>query len=163
MKDYVIVDNFLKEEELNELESVVYSDVFPWYCQKTINENHDKNDNTLYFTHKVFDGVSNSSFINLINKFFWKKLDIKSLIRIKINCYPSSFKLRIHEKHIDYKFKHKGALFSINSCNGFTTLKDNTKIESIKNRLLFFDPSKPHSSSNCTDKKARFNINFNYF
>jgi hypothetical protein len=30
-------------------------------------------------------------------------------------------------------------------------------------RLLIFDPKKPHSSTNCTDKDYRSTINFNYF
>jgi hypothetical protein len=36
-------------------------------------------------------------------------------------------------------------------------------IESIENRALFFDSSKPHSSTTCTDKQMRINFNMNYF
>ena len=59
--------------------------------------------------------------------------------------------------------KHNGAVFSLNTCDGFTSLDDGTKIESIENRLLLFDSNKPHASSTCTNAKARFNMNFNYF
>jgi hypothetical protein len=51
---------------------------------------------------------------------------------------------------------------SLNDCNGYTVIGDK-KIESKANRALFFDPSVEHNSTNCTDEKARFNINFNYF
>ena len=37
------------------------------------------------------------------------------------------------------------------------------KIIPKANRAVFFDPSQPHSSSPCTDRKRRVNINFNYF
>ena len=47
--------------------------------------------------------------------------------------------------------------------DGFTVLHDGTKIESKRNRLLLFDGSKPHHSTNCTDDWRRININFNYF
>ena len=40
---------------------------------------------------------------------------------------------------------------------------DKTKIDSVENRILFFDPSIPHDSENCTDQKVRVNININYF
>ncbi len=36
-------------------------------------------------------------------------------------------------------------------------------IDSVANRILFFDPSEEHSSSLCTDQKRRITINFNYF
>jgi hypothetical protein len=54
-------------------------------------------------------------------------------------------------------------LKEIFTCDGFTSLDDGTKIESIENRLLLFDSNKPHASSTCTNAKARFNMNFNYF
>ena len=36
------------------------------------------------------------------------------------------------------------------------------EIDSVKNRLLMFDSSRPHSSTSATDAKARINININY-
>jgi hypothetical protein len=42
-------------------------------------------------------------------------------------------------------------------------LKDGTKIDSVENRILFFNPSEEHDSENCTDEKTRINININYF
>ena len=37
------------------------------------------------------------------------------------------------------------------------------KIPSVKNRIIFFDPSIPHCSTSCSDSKTRMNININYF
>ena len=50
----------------------------------------------------------------------------------------------------------------MNTCNGFTILDDGTKIDSIENRALLFDPSKLHHSTTCTDEKVRINIILNY-
>jgi hypothetical protein len=65
--------------------------------------------------------------------------------------------------HRDFSFKHKGAIYCVNTNNGGTKLEDGTIIGSVANRLLLFDPSTLHDSTNCTDKKARINININYF
>jgi hypothetical protein len=70
------------------------------------------------------------------------------------SIYPMVFNLFFN------KLKMKSLL---NTCDGFTSLDDGTKIESIENRLLLFDSNKPHASSTCTNAKARFNMNFNYF
>ena len=92
-----------------------------------------------------------------------KKLDIKSMIRVKINSYLKDDKLREHELHTDYNYYNNGAVLSINTCDGYTKLEDGTKIQSVANRMLLFDASKPHCSTNTTNKQRRVNINFNYF
>ena len=65
--------------------------------------------------------------------------------------------------HIDTEYSHKAAILSINTCDGYTKLKDGTKIDSIENRILLFDASKPHTPSTTTDQPVRINININYF
>ena len=89
--------------------------------------------------------------------------NVKALIRAKANLYSNQSKIIEHDIHTDYPFKHKGVLFSLNTCNGFTEFEDKTKIQSVENRAIFFDPSLPHHSSTCTDAPTRVNINFNYF
>ena len=68
-----------------------------------------------------------------------------------------------HGFHIDYTYSHKGAIFSINSNNGYTILEDGTKIESVENRLVSFPAEMRHSGTTCTDEQARVVINLNYF
>jgi len=92
-----------------------------------------------------------------------KQLKVKALARVKINLYPSQETLTEHGKHKDFPFPHKAAIFSLNTCDGYTKLNDGTKIESVENRMLLFDASNPHSSTNTTTANARYNINFNYF
>ena len=43
------------------------------------------------------------------------------------------------------------------------TLSRLNKIESIENRMILFDASRLHTSTNTTNVNRRVNINFNYF
>ena len=92
-----------------------------------------------------------------------EKLDVKALVRIKANLYPNSEELHEHEAHTDTKYPHMAAILYINTCNGYTKLEDCTKIDSVANRILLFDPNKPHTPSTTTDQPVRVNININYF
>ena len=76
--------------------------------------------------------------------------------------YPRTNEIEHHGKHTDYKFKHRGALFYINTNDGLTILDDGTEVESVENRLILFDSSKPHNSTTCTNTTCRITINFNY-
>ena len=66
--------------------------------------------------------------------------------------------VREHAEHIDYDASHLGAIYSINTCNGYTRIGD-TKVDSVANRIVFFDPSQKHASTTCTDQRRRLNIN----
>ena len=77
--------------------------------------------------------------------------------------YPRSQKLITHKFHADEEYTQTSALLYINTNNGFTILEDGTKIESVANRLLIIDGSKPHCSTNCTDEPARVNVGVNFF
>ena len=162
-----IIDNYLPKEQFENIKNIICEDSmhFPWYYNKFVDdrskgETHDH----FYFVHVVYrDYLKNSNYFEdllpLINK-----INPNALIRVKINGYPKNGdKIINHNYHTDYDFTHKGAIFYLNTCNGKTILEDGTEIDSVANRILFFDASKPHSSTNCTDAKMRFNININYF
>lgn len=162
--NYKIQDNYLPEKLFKELKNKIMGDMVPWFFQHQINTMHNKEDLSCYFTHLVFfDQIPLSQIFPEIHQIFKKKLDAKAFIRIKLNCYPRTQKIETHEPHIDEDFEHKGAIFYINTNDGYTILDNKVKIESIENRILLFDSHKPHSSTSCTNQKARFNINFNYF
>lgn len=162
MINYEVIDNFLNEEDFKKLESIIFNYSMAWYFSDTVASDMDNNDD-YYYTHMLYQGISPQSDLFYIVSPILDKLKIKALMRVKINLYPNVNKLIQHKKHTDYPDTHKGAIFYLNTNNGHTILNDGTKIESIKNRILLFDPSIAHSSTNCTDKKARVNINFNYF
>ena len=159
---YTIKDNFLDPVDFENLKNVVLGNKFPWFFEDHVAYS-GKHKTHFHWNHIFFrEGIAGSPLYNILSTLL-NKLDIKALIRIKANLYSRDDKITEHEKHVDYNFKHKGALFSVNTCNGFTMLADGTKIKSVGNRLLLFDTSQPHHSSTCTDAKVRININFNYF
>jgi len=161
---HTIKDNFLNEADYKSIKNTMLGRDFPWYFTNTVASLRDKHKFHYYFSHVFFmreEGIT-SRFFKTLSPIL-DKLKLKALIRVKANLYSYQGKIEEHQKHVDYPFKHKGALFSLNTCNGFTMLMNNTKIKSVGNRILLFDPSKPHYSSTCTDATARININFNYF
>ena len=141
-----VIDNFLDPEYFNELKEFISSDNFPWYYNNCITDKNDPK-NYFYFTHVFY---SPEAFQNSNHFSIWKRF------------YVNVDKKRKHETHVDYDFPHKGCLFYINDNNGETHF-ENKKVKPKENRVVFFDPHKPHASSLCTDQKRRVVINFNYF
>lgn len=162
---YKVIDNFLPEEEMVKLEKLFLSDVeFPWYYQPNISFYEKASKGKLfYMIHLMYRNFQPNSVYYKEVGYLISKIKPNALIRVKANFYPNQGVKDLNEKHIDFPFKHKGAIFSINTCNGGTLLSDDTLIESVRNRILLFDPSEEHDSLNCTDDKARVNININYF
>ena len=66
-------------------------------------------------------------YTNICDKFvprFKQVANFRNLIRIKINAYPYTNIVKEHKDHIDSDFKHTGAVFSLNTCDGFTKFSD---------------------------------------
>ena len=158
-----VIDNYLNQEDFLRIKNTLESPNFPWYYQKNINDNHSEKDLDCYFTHYLFNQKNGQSSFYYIIKPILNKLNVKALIRIKSNLYPRTEKLEIHKPHSDYTYKHKGAIFYINTNDGKTILNKNKEINSVENRLLLFEPHLSHSSTSTTNVKSRININFNYF
>ena len=161
---YKVIDNFLTEEKFLKVKNSILNSEFSWNLTPWVSNLQEnlKITSSYYFTHLFYSGLYVDQnchiFIDILNQ-----LEVKSLIRIKANLYPSTDNIEYQSEHIDYDYPHKGAIFYLNTNDGFTTLEDGTKVESIQNRLLLFDPSKPHNSTTCTDDKCRVNVNFNFF
>ena len=166
MKPYT-VKNFLNKQDFKKLENLIITESsFPLFFQPYVSDVKKERKTDCYFTHLVYhnDKINSSYFENF--KVILDKLNIKKLIRIKVNYYYPTNKINIHYPHTDYDYSHKGCILSLNTCDGFTIIENNTlkglRIKSIKNSALMFDPSIPHSSTTCTNCKGRFNININY-
>ena len=155
-----IDDNFLDKEEFNNLQKILMSDNFPWYFSDYITD--EKDINNFYFTHLFYNTPDKISHYFYLFENFLKKIECNSLLRIKGNLYVGEKEKRKNKDHYDYKYKHKGCLFYVNDNNGETYF-DNKKVLPKENRVVFFDPSKKHSSSICNNQKRRVTINFNYF
>lgn len=162
---YEIIDNYLPLNEFTQIRDMILGDNFPWYYSEIVSQNDVESLelDPYYFVHKLYAKYTiNSNYYNTLAPLI-TKIAPKSLIRIKANLYPNIGRAAENEWHIDYSYEHKGAIFYINDNNGYTILEDGTKVESRANRILFFDASKQHKSTHCTDAKSRVNINFNYF
>ena len=83
------------------------------------------------------------------------------VLRIKANMYMGASDLSVHNEHTDYPYSHKGSILYLDNSNGYTVI-DSQKVDSKENRVVFFDPSIPHASTNCSDSKYRTTINLNY-
>ena len=160
-----VIDNFLPEEMIDEIYDTMTDGNFHWYLQNNVADNtYQSNDWYFYhvFYNKKLDNPENSIYYNKwINKIV-DKIGAVDLMRVKANFYPNQNKFFEHDAHIDYNTPHKGAILYLNTCNGFTRLINGKKIESVKNRLLLFEPYYLHNSTNTTDKPYRLNINFNF-
>ena len=165
MAEYEIVDNFLPKDEFNNLNNAVKKDM-PWFYLDSVATPEDDggiNNSYYYFFHLLYsDSMPCSPSFDIVVPLL-NALKMKAIMRVKANLYPSTKKIIQHSSHVDFPYKHKGALFSINTCDGCTVLDDGTRVDSVANRLLLFDSSKEHSSTTCTNDKVRMNININYF
>lgn len=161
--DVKVIDNYLSQEDFLQIKNTMMSNNFSWFYHKEVTYSQKNEDESFYFTHLFYINNSpNSSQFDLVLPLI-KKINPKALVRIKGNLYPNLNKKIENQRHVDFDFQHKGAIFYINTNNGDTVLNDGTRIKAIENRILFFDPSKTHNSTHCTDEKIRLNININYF
>ena len=162
-----VIDDFLEPEDFIFVHNLIMNEPFPWFYMDSYRESgleKDKTNNFSYHLHMLYDNnVPSSPHFDNILPLIFKKIQMKTLIRVKINSYTREDKLIEHDFHTDYDYQNNGAVFSINTCDGYTKLEDGTKIPSVANRIVLFDASKPHCSTNTTNQPRRVNINFNYF
>ena len=178
-----IVDNFLPQGSFDELQRMIVDNhSFPLYVETNVSSDEiSKNDTSAwswYASHVLYgnDEVRSTWYSHIMKYFIddsnltpggkflsHNPLLIKAMMRVKVNFYPYCETFHKHPYHTDQDFSHQGAIFALNTCNGFTEFEDGTKIDSVENRLFLFDPSVKHRSTNTTDAMGRFNINFNFF
>ena len=161
--------NYIKKNTLNSREFPLYyealhlnSPEFPLYYEAL--HSGQKNDG-YYLVHAFYMNGKISHWFDVVSPLL-ERLEIKQLLRVRLNFYPKTHFLRKnHNWHNDYPYKHKGCILSLNTCNGKTQIKNkpfNFSIKSIENRALFFDPFIQHRSTTCTNAEFRSNIIINY-
>ena len=156
-----VIDNFLDDFEFKKLADIILKDRFPWY----FNEYKGLiNDGIFQFTHVFFrEGKISSNFSKIVLPVL-KKLDAKSVLRVKANLTPQKKKNIKSAMHIDTGIENsKTAVFYCNTNNGSTLFQNGKKVFSKENRIVIFDGHQKHCGIDCTDQKIRVVINFNYF
>ena len=164
MQKFQIIDNFLDYNEFKVISSILTDQNFPWYYSDYVAHEESRNNYEYYFEHNFYNfWRPSSNYFELLLPIL-EKLNVKALIRAKANLYPNSGNTLLKNAfHKDQDFTHKGAVFYVNTNDGYTGLEDGTKIKSVENRILLFNSSELHHSTHCTDQKVRININLNYF
>ena len=165
-----VIDKALPALVFKDIQEYVLGEDIAWYQNQSVAHLTSKGltkDQKIYnyfSTHMVYSNNQiYSDFVYEKLKPLINLLDIKALIRIKINNYPRTPKVIHHQDHVDYDFKHNGALFYVNSNDGLTVLKNDKKISSVENKLLLFDSSEKHHSTTTSNTNRRITININYF
>lgn len=158
---YTIVDNFLPEQDHKNILDVMSGRSFAWFVSTCVGDEYDLSD--VYFRHSFFEKQVVSDQFDLIRPILDRIPDMtQGIMRARGNFYSAKETLLEHAPHIDFKAKHKGCIYYVNDNDGFTRLADGTKIESVANRAVFFDPSELHNSTNCTKGRYRINVSINY-
>ena len=158
-----IVDNYLPQDYFDHLKKTILGHNFPWLYEAEVANVGENQEEHFYFTHRIYENYQpDSSFFEECIPFF-KQIEMDAIVRARALLYTNQGKQIVHEKHTDYNFPHKTIVFYMNTNNGYTEFEDGTKVESVENRIVFFDGSIPHNSSTCTDQKVRAVISINYF
>lgn len=179
-----VIDNFLDKAIFDDMKEIIMGQHFPWYYfdqpvsnyaewdydkdPQEIEKESKRVRGSFFMVHSLYDNqrmqpYKDKTVFNILNP-ITSKLKVKELIRAKVNSYPNQDKFVEHTGHIDTDYTHKGCLLAFNTCNGYTKFKDgDTKVDSVENRAILFDPSKLHTSTNTTNAPRRVNLNINYF
>ena len=164
-----IIDNFLLENYFKELQTLVYSDNFPWFYQQKITT-FDK-DNNFMFTHHIYrNGQISSEYFNDILPILFEvgiTTGKSTLLRVKANLYTNQNENIYHATHTDFPDleKYYTAVYNFTDCNGGTILfveDSDIKIPSFANSLLVFDGYIPHQGYTQTDKNNRVLLNIDF-
>ena len=161
---YKVIDDFLATHEFQRIQSTLMGANFPWYLNMNItrpDESFHVNDYQL--VHSLFEQWANTSPYFPILEPLIEKLNVKALLRAKVNLGPATAEPYETGYHSDYPFECKTACFYVNTNNGYTKFESGEIVESVANRVMIFDSLMKHTGVTQTDQKVRAVLNLNYF
>ncbi len=164
-----IKENFLFPSFIERLEYVL--DQIEWRFEKTTAYEEDNN---FMFTHLLFDQLNPQNIIQSPHKiifdpifyFIKEMIEVKQLLRMKLNLYVNRGQQYIHQPHIDI---YDGltprpniitGVFNFTTCDGFTQI-EKKKYPSQRNSIILFDGTKMHCGATPTNTKTRMVLNIN--
>lgn len=163
-----VIDNYLPENSFNRLRDLIcFNGDFPFSLVDYVSENNEKQKLDDWYGVHIFykQDVPQSPHYNVINEHLVYRvrmdMGMKSFMRGKCNFYGHTQSIVEHQPHYDFAFNHTAAIYSLNTCDGFTRIGEK-KVDSVANRIVFFDGSEMHNSSSTTNTKGRFNISINF-
>lgn len=156
--------DFLDNNIFSKLKKEIQSNYFPWFFQTNMTKENDGEN--FIFTHTLFEDKPNSNYLFLFNDLI-KKINLKSLIRLRANLSLNLNKRYFSNWHVDQKFECKIAIFYINNNNGYTEIMNDSndiiKIDCEENKILIFDSYHKHRLVSQTNTQTRIALNFNYY
>ena len=173
MSKIEIIDNFLNQEDFEELRKFLMSPNSQWrFVDFIAHKDGRDQDKDGYFVHSFTDRDPNtfverfevSPHFQKVGKLMdsiKKKLKFREILRIRSSLYPRREKQKPDPFHVDYNFNHKVCIFYVNTNNGFTLFENGEKVNSVANGLLIFEGLEKHCSVVQTDTTARYIININ--
>ena len=157
-----VIDNFLPKYSFNRLRALVESADFPYYYHDfTVRPLKERRSNDFMFVHSlVREKEASSNYVDAILLPIIDQLEVSfdQVIRSKVNLTPRSPEHHRTDFHVDQDVDHTVALFYFTTCNGYTELKNGTKIDCKANRMLLFDGSFQHRAVSHTDHENKIRI-----
>ena len=100
-----------------------------------------------------------------------ERMNIFTLLRVKVNYLPQTEKRVTHDFHVDIEDSNapkniNTSIFYLNTNNGVTIFEDTKEeVESVSNRMITFPGHLRHTGTTHTDEDVphRLLININYF
>ena len=163
-KDFSVIDNFLELEYFKNLKEFIFSNKFGWFYVDSLSTYADNE--YYHFQHLLYDNDKVNSEYFILFQPFLSKLNLKSLLRLRVNLSCNLNKKIECAYHVDQNFDHKTAILYFNTTDGKTVLKNDAQkeieIDCIENRLLLMNKPILHKYHFCNDTKTRVVINLNY-
>ena len=159
--DYKIIENVLEENEVKNIEDILFSNEFPWYYSKYVIT--DVLNPMFFHIFMKENNITSPYFFKIIlpiiNKF---KKEINIIYRARANCITNPHKKIKLGQHNDHPFDHKVLLFYVNTNNGVTNVNNKVNIPSIRNNVALINGNVPHEIITQTDTDIRLTINITY-
>tara|TARA_Y100001973_G_C5168682_1_gene317704 strand:+ start:847 stop:1320 length:474 start_codon:yes stop_codon:yes gene_type:complete len=154
-----IIDNFLPNLVFNFIFESILDKNFAWYHQ----DGKVGKDGEVQFTHIFVNDEKNlSDKLNILQPIL-DKLEVKRLLKAKVNLTLRENVVRPFNFHVDVNnIKGNTAIFYMNTNNGKTLFENNKEVNSIANRIVVFGNSLKHTGTTHTDNKYRIVLNINY-
>ena len=100
-----ITDDTLNKEYFTMLQGVVMGHNFPWEYQARVANPWENNNEHFYFVHRLYERFSPvSSFMEPLDEYLVKVLNVKSIIRARVLLYPNQGKFIEHDPHVDFEY-----------------------------------------------------------
>lgn len=163
----VIIDNYLDQASFLSLSMALLAPTFPWEKSAILKdppENFPPEQN-LQYVHGFYlqnsKRVYRSNQLKLLRPLI-EKINPIRLIKVKVNLTTRQTQQAAYAFHVDTKQTGATtAVLYLNTNNGYTLFENGQKIDSVANRVVFFDSAMPHSGVQCTDAEKRVVLNLN--